>query len=365
MKTLYIFSRFFVGGLFVFSGLIKANDPVATSIKLKEYLEVFSFDISSVFHVFIPYTLYFSIFIIMLEVMLGTAACLGYKPKIIYSILLGLIVFFTFLTFYSAYFNKVTDCGCFGDFIKLSPWQSFTKDIILLVFIIVLFSKRNSIALSPIFRKHLIFASSGVVTFLLAIYAIEHLPYFDFRDYKVGNNIATLMESSEDPKFLYLFKKDGKEMWSGKYLSSDDGYEYLKYKVVNEKESTPKIQDFGIWSHNSDITKEVLNGNKLLILFHSIEKANPQNIDRVRDLINSLEGRVETLAISSSDKIISESFRHEYQLPITFYSADATLLKTMIRSNPGTMLLKNGLIKGKWHYNDTPPARKVLSLLQE
>ncbi len=128
----------FVGLLFIFSGLIKINDPVGTAIKLEEYFEVFSSDFSSIFHVFIPYALYLSIFLSALEIILGVALLLRWKLKQILISLLVIIVFFTFLTFYSAYFNKVTDCGCFGDAIKLTPWESFTKDIVLLVMIVIL-----------------------------------------------------------------------------------------------------------------------------------------------------------------------------------------------------------------------------------
>ena len=121
--------RFLVGGLFIFSGLIKINDPVGTAIKMEEYFEVFSTDFGSFFHAFVPYALPIAIFLCVLEVVLGLAIILNYRTNISIIVLLLLLAFFTFLTFYSAYFNKVTDCGCFGDAIKLTPWQSFYKDI--------------------------------------------------------------------------------------------------------------------------------------------------------------------------------------------------------------------------------------------
>src|SRR4051812_527855 len=122
------FSRIFVGVLFIFSGLIKLNDPVGTKIKMEEYFEVFSEDFGSFFHYFIPYALEIGFIMIVLEIVLGVAVLLYYKMDITTKVLLALMVFFTFLTFYSAYFDKVTDCGCFGDAIKLTPWQSFWKD---------------------------------------------------------------------------------------------------------------------------------------------------------------------------------------------------------------------------------------------
>ena len=135
MKYLIHISRIFVGALFIFSGLIKLNDPIGFSFKLEEYFGVTVLDLP----LFEPYALVIAIFVVVFEVLLGVFLLIGYKPKFTVWSLLGMIIFFTFLTFYSAYYNKVTDCGCFGDAIKLTPWESFTKDIILLVFIIILF----------------------------------------------------------------------------------------------------------------------------------------------------------------------------------------------------------------------------------
>ena len=144
MKIIKEFARYVAGALFIFSGIIKVNDPVGTAIKLEEYFQVFASDIAPFFEWFVPAALVLSVVLSVLEVVLGTALVIGYRMKLTAWILLAIIVFFTFLTFYSAYFNKVTDCGCFGDAIKLTPWQSFYKDIILLILIAVIFWKRNT-----------------------------------------------------------------------------------------------------------------------------------------------------------------------------------------------------------------------------
>ena len=143
MRIIDQFSRFFVGILFIFSGLIKLNDPIGTRIKLEEYFEVFSVDFAAFFEIFVPFAMQIGMFLIILEVILGVALLFNYRMNITTWVLLLLILFFTFLTFYSAYFNKVTDCGCFGDAIPLTPWQSFTKDVILIVFIGHLFWYRD------------------------------------------------------------------------------------------------------------------------------------------------------------------------------------------------------------------------------
>jgi len=136
MKYLVHISRVLVGVLFIISGLIKLNDPLGFSYKLQEY---FSADVLNI-PFLEPYALAISVLVVVFEVVLGVFLLIGYKPKLTVWSLLLMIVFFTFLTFYSAYFDKVKDCGCFGDALKLTPWESFTKDIILLFFVLILFA---------------------------------------------------------------------------------------------------------------------------------------------------------------------------------------------------------------------------------
>ena len=139
MRVFYFFLKYLVGSIFIFSGAIKINDPVGTQIKLEEYFSIFSTEFTSTFEIFVPYALVISVFLCTLEIIIGVALIINYRIRLISKILLSLIIFFTFLTFYSAYFNKVTDCGCFGDAIKLTPWQSFYKDLILLSFSIIIY----------------------------------------------------------------------------------------------------------------------------------------------------------------------------------------------------------------------------------
>ena len=171
-------SLILVGGLFIFSGLIKLNDPIGTAIKLEEYFEVFSSDIASFFHVFVPLALPMAVIFVVLEVALGVAVLFRIRMQLTTLILMLLIVFFTFLTFYSAYFDKVTDCGCFGDAIKLTPWQSFYKDLVLLVLAIYLFVRRKKIF--PVFNAligDVVAISITVLCVFTSIYAIRHLPF--------------------------------------------------------------------------------------------------------------------------------------------------------------------------------------------
>lgn len=365
MNSITVTARYLVGILFIISGLIKVNDPVGTQIKLEEYFEVFSSDIWSGFHAFIPFALFLSVFLSVLEVVLGVALLARFKMKLTTTILLVLIVFFTFLTFYSAYFNKVTDCGCFGDALKLTPWQSFTKDVILLILILILFFNRGKIARegekNPTARAAWV-VGTAVVCIGIAWYAIEHLPFIDFRAYKKGNNIGQLMQPSEEYRYSYIMVRGGEEFEFEQYPDAKEGYEYKEIRLENP-EAQPKITDFAVWNNEGDYTEQVLQGPKLLVVVHSTQKVDTENVEEIKQLTDALEG-VGSLVLTSSDEASYEAFRHEYQLAVPYYFADATLLKTMIRSNPGIILLKDGTVVKKWHHNDVPSPEAVKELLK-
>lgn len=364
-RIIDIFSRVFVGGLFIFSGLIKINDPIGTKIKLQEYFEVFSSDFGSFFELFIPLALPLGMILIVLEVVLGVAVLINFKMKKTTWILLGLMVFFTFLTFYSAYFNKVTDCGCFGDAIPLNPWQSFYKDLILIVFVLHLFWYRNTY--EPMLRTRsgtTVVLLTGVISTLIGIYAIRHLPYIDFRPYKVGNSIPQKMIADESPKLEYTFKKDGKEVISDKYLMPADGYEYLTSRVTNEKASTPKITDYQLVSKDGeDFTDFSFQGLKLFLLYYDVSYDDKDNLKKLSDLVDNMNSAITPMILTSAGEQDMENYRHEYQLAVPYYFTDATVLKAMIRSNPGIMLLKDGVVLGKWHYNDIPNIEEINGLI--
>jgi uncharacterized membrane protein YphA (DoxX/SURF4 family) len=363
-KIIDQFSRFFVGGLFIFSGLIKLNDPIGTQIKLEEYFEVFSADFGSFFHFFIPYALPIGMILIVLEVALGVAVLIYYRMNITATVLLVLIIFFTFLTGYSHFLDKVTDCGCFGDAIKLTPKESFIKDLILLVFVLHLFWYRKSYtSVLRTLEGHVVIILVTVLSFFLGIYAVSHMPFIDFRAYRIGNNIPEQMQPQEQPEIEYLFEKDGKEVRSPKYLTEDDGYKYKSSEVLNPNKIIPKITDYAVSNTDGDdVTQNTFEGAKLLFIIYDVKKASLKNLDEIRQLTEPLDGKVEMMVLTSSLSADFEAFRHEHQLAIPYYFADATVLKTIIRSNPGITLWVNGNVKGMWHHNDTPSADEVLEL---
>lgn len=361
------FSRFFVGGLFIFSGLIKLNDPIGTKIKMEEYFEVFAEDFGSFFHYLIPYALEIGMIMIVLEIVVGVAVLIYYKMELTTKVLLGLMIFFTFLTFYSAYFNKVTDCGCFGDAIKLTPWQSFYKDLILMVFILHLFWYRKGY--TPVLRTregHAVIISVTLLGVFLGVYAIRHLPFIDFRAYRIGNKIPEQMQPEEQPVFEYVFirKDNGEEVHSEKYLTDTTLYKYQSVRQLNEDKTKAKITDYGVSSvEGEDVTQQTFQGAKLFLIIYDASLASVDNMDKIRQLVKDLDGKIEMMVLTASGTEQFEAFRHEHQLAVPYYFADATVLKTIIRSNPGITLWVDGTVKGMWHHNDTPTASEVLELI--
>lgn len=367
MKTLESIARYFVGALFIFSGLVKLNDPIGTEIKLEEYFEVFSADFAEFFIAFAPYALELGFILIVLEIVLGIAVLINFEMKKTLWVLVLMISFFTFLTFYSAYFNKVTDCGCFGDAIPLTPWQSFGKDVILVVLIAFLYFRRNSF--SPILSTRAGIWTISIATVLstfIGLYAIWHLPYIDFRAYKVGDNVATNMQPEEAAIYEYQFMKDGEIVYSQNYLSEADGFTYVDYRVINPKKSMPKITDYNVWNDDEgDFTERSLQGTRLFVIIVDAKNASDKNADKLSSLITENEDIADPIILTSSDYQSIEEYRHEHQLAAPYFYADGVVLKAMIRSNPGIMLLKDGSVLGKWHYNDVPGREELLTLLTQ
>ena len=374
MRFLFTISRYLVGLLFIFSGVIKINDPVGTQIKLQEYFEVFSSDFTPIFEIFIPYALILSVFLCTLEVVIGVALLINYQIKITSKITLGLILFFTFLTFYSAYFNKVTDCGCFGDAIKLTPWESFYKDIILLVlsgiivFIHPKLSNQKGYLYFKIFDninfKNGFIFSVTLICLIISYSAINFLPFIDFRAYKVGNYIPSLMEPSEELQYTYIMEKDGVTYEFDNY-PLDNSFEFKELKLLNP-EAEPKITDYSLWNKDGDYTNESFQGNKLFLIIHDVNKLDVENkklenfVSKLESLNNSISFWVEIVIITSSDEESINTFLKENDINLKTVYGDATVLKTIIRSNPGFFLMRNGLVKGKWHNNSFPDPKDIL-----
>jgi uncharacterized membrane protein YphA (DoxX/SURF4 family) len=361
--------RLLVGGLFIFSGLIKVNDPVGTAIKLEEYFDVFSNDIATFFYYLKPYALPLSVFLVVSEVVLGIMLLLGVRLKQTVWALATMILFFTFLTFYSAYFNKVTDCGCFGDAIKLTPWESFTKDVILLVLISFLFYFRNDLAKTTPKWANYAAIGSLMLSLGLAIYAIQNLPFIDFRAFKIGVSIPINMQQSGPFKFTYVMKKEEKliylthEDMTKLQSLQDEGYK-LDTSFISNPEVNPKISDFRVWTgDNEDQTEYLFQGNKVILLSSDLKKMSDSNLDKLTELFKSLEkAPVDLIFMAAADQKEIDAVISKMGWKIQGLQADATVVKTIMRANPGIMILKDGVVLNKYHHNNTPGALEVLDL---
>lgn len=399
--------RFLVGGLFIFSGLIKANDPVGFSIKLGEYFEVFGQGFSCdmklhdntgpdceknaaktttatvqqpkesfmkpVWEFFNKYSLFLAIVICAVEIVLGIFLLMGFQTKLTLWLLLAMIVFFSFLTFYSACCNKVTSCGCFGDAIKLTPWESFWKDLILLMLITALFVGMDNI--KPLLSNKMIFFGiiliGTVLSFWFPIHCWRHLPFIDFRPYKIGTNMYKGVQIPDpcvpevDSTILYYKNLQNGEVkaFSSKNYPWQDTLHWAWFctKNIVLKEGTCKkaIPDFSITNPvtGTDTTLDLLGmkGPQFMLIMYDIEKASHDPMGKINDFYALCsKNNVPFYALSAALDDQVAKFRTETKATYPVYVVDGTALKTAIRSNPGLMLLKDGVVVAMWHYNDFP-----------
>lgn len=358
MKALVSISRIFVGVLFIISGFIKLNDPLGFSYKLQEY---FGADVLNL-PFLEPYALGISVFVVVFEVVLGVFLLIGYQPKFTLWSLLLMIVFFTFLTFYSAYFDKVKDCGCFGDALKLTPWESFYKDLVLLILILILFFGREHI--KPIFAKlptTVIALLSFILSLWFGYHVLMHLPSIDFRAYKVGANIQEGMAIPDDaPKpvleYTWTFKVNGEEqeyVTNGSYPSVDGDYVGVETKVIDEG-YVPSIQDFSIESDSEDLTQQFLEVDKLIIIaMYDINKGEEEGMEKLKAFSDlAISKGYTVIGLSSSGDDAKQQIKSDYNLNFDFYLCDEKVVKTIVRSNPGVVKLNRGTVQQKVHWND-------------
>ncbi len=364
-------ARHLVGALFIFSGLIKLNDPMGFSFKLGDYFapDVLNLGFLS------DYTLPLALFIVILEVVLGVSLILGKWIKLTVWLLLLMIVFFTFLTFYSAYFNKVTDCGCFGDAIPLTPWQSFGKDVVLTVLIGIIFF--NQKYLKPLM-------SSGPINTILALslagciglgyYVLNHLPLKDFRAYAEGTSIIEGMKSAEElglepTQYATIYTLNNKE--SGETLKvsseeyvSDNWWQKEEWEIVKDASETvvlkegyePPIHDFIIDFNGTEVTDQVLAEDRIFLLIaYNLEKSDASAYERMNTFaLAAADEEIPFIGLTSSLPSVVQEKSEAWGTRFSFGIMDETTLKTIVRANPGIVLLEKGVIVKKWHHQDLP-----------
>ncbi|MCJ0741140.1 BT_3928 family protein [Pedobacter montanisoli] len=369
-KTLFQISKWITGLLFIFSGLVKINDPLGFGYKLQEYFEVFHISFLN------NWATGIAILLCVLEILLGAMLLLGFFRNFVSKGLLALIIFFTFLTFVSAAFKVVTSCGCFGDAIPLSPWQSFIKDLILLVLIVIIYKNRQLIQPVTENLKVQQKASIGIalVALLIGLYTYNFLPFIDFLPYKKGSSIPESMRMPQGApvdEYLIMYelknKKTGetKKMSDKEYLAQevwkDENWEVVgtpERKLIKEGYKV-KIKDLHISdTSGTDYTKELIENPyyNLVVVAYNLSDANEKAIGNVNALaLNAAEQfNIRTVLLTSSSAQDADAFSKRNKLFMEIFYADAVPLKSMVRANPGVLLLKNGIIVNKWHYNSLP-----------
>lgn len=362
-------ARILVGMLFVFSGLVKINDPLGFSYKLEEYFDVFHIGFLS------GLSLYLSIILCALEIIFGFALLIGARAVSVAWGLLLLIVFFAFLTFYSAYFKVVQSCGCFGDAIPLTPWQSFSKDIILLLLIVVLFVHRKNIR--PMFAPKMgdsLLLLTTVVSVGFGLYTYNFLPVVDFLPYKIGANIPDEMKTppgAQPDEYELTYNLKNKKTGATKIMTNTD---YIKtniwkdnnWQIIGQPESrlvktgfTPKIRDLNIQdAQGTNYNKELFSNPfySLMIIAYDLNKTDDEAINRLNAVAINLTANynIRTVLVTSNSPHDAEIFSKKHHLATEIFYADEVPLKTMVRANPGILLLKNGTVIHKWHYHSIP-----------
>lgn len=446
VTTATLVSRIVVGSVFVVSGLIKANDPVGFGIKLEEYFDENA--LGAFWVVFHDYALAISLLVSGVEVLLGLALLYGAQARLVSLTLLGMTIFFGWLTWFTASCNDaqmaamaageafervcVTDCGCFGDAMRgsvgrsLTPWESFYKDLGLFFMVVVIVYRAGQIKVNSgtidlvvlpsalaimllfggwlfgwMFPTYFFIAATLVYLFLrrlklsetryewvlagalailtygFAIYTYRHLPIKDFRPYAIGKNINEQMKSASElglkPTIyanMYRLKHDqtGEEMamnskeYLDKAIWKDENWKIVYTSpnpVLIERGYEPPIASFNIMDQDGfDIGEDLINDENysLAVVTYKVERATTgRAIEQLRALAAAADkAGLHMYALTSSGYDATEDFRHKHQLPIPFYTGDEVLLKTIIRSNPGLVLLRRGTIVHKWHANDLP-----------
>ena len=354
--------RFVLAAVFIFSGFVKAIDPLGTQYKIQDYLDAFGW--AGVFPEFVPFLA--SALLGILEFCLGVYLFFGIRRIIAPRAVVVVMAVMTPLTFWLALDNPVSDCGCFGDAVVLSNWETFWKNVVLLVMAVVVLKWRKRIFPLVTTRFDWLIALYGFIyIFCMIVYCYRELPVFDFRPYHVGADIrqGMVIPEGEEPteyETRFILRKDGIEEEFTLDNYPDSTWTFVDSRTVVKKQGyEPPIHDFSMMNHEDgeDITEQVLSDENytFLLASHQLGLADDSKIDLINELYDySLEyGYAFYCLTSSSDEDIME-WQVNTGAEYPFCLMDNITLKTMIRSNPGLILMKEGKIIRKWSVNNLP-----------
>lgn len=364
MKVILWILRIAVGLLFIFSGLVKANDPLGLTYKMNEFFEVWGMNFM------LNYSLGLSVCMIAFEIIAGFAMIVGNYFRLYVTLMLLLNIFFTFLTGYALYSGKIKECGCFGDCIKISNTATFYKDIALTGAVLFMWIFRYRVF--PIFNKSAINFSIVLLGAFLAIgsqwWVLHHLPYHDCLPYKVGNNIWEKMKPepwATEAEFAtsFVYEKNGvkQEFTAENYPWKDPSWKFVSSKSVEVKPATgqSEIHDFSLTDEDGeDITEDVMTAKGYVYIWFLREpaKAHIDNLDKIKALAKTAaERKIPFYVACSAGRDICETYQEAWNMKdIPFLIIDGTVSKTVMRTNPGLMLLRDGVVQNKWSYKDYP-----------
>lgn len=365
--------RFVLAVVFIFSGFVKAIDPLGTQYKIQDYLDAFGW--TDVFPESIPFIA--AALLGMLEFCLGVYLFFGIRRIIAPRAVVAVMAIMTPLTFWLALDNPVSDCGCFGDAVVLTNWETFGKNVVLLAMSLVVLKWRKRIFPLATTRFDWLIALYGFLyIFCMTIYCYRHLPIFDFRPYYVGADIRQGMEipeGKEPTEFetRFVLQKDGVEKEFTLENYPDSTWTFVDSKtVVKKKGYEPPIHDFSMirYEDGEDITEQVLADERytFLLVAHQLEQASDSRIDLINELYDyCLEyGYTFYCLTSSSDEDILK-WQEDTGAEYPFCLMDNITLKTMVRSNPGLILLKKGVVIHKWNIVDFPDEYQLSRSLEE
>ena len=368
MKLIANLSRILVGIVFMFSGFVKGVDPLGFGYKLEDYFIAFNWP------VFIPFALFFSIALCTLEFSIGVMLVLNLRMKLTSWLLLLMMVFFTCLTLNDAISNPVPDCGCFGDAIKLTNWQTFYKNLVLLPLAILVFIYRKKFKPFTSDNKQWAIALLFVTLFAGFSYrCYSHLPSIDFTEWKIGHKLYP--ENPKPAKYYLTYKNkqtgEEKEYLSPNYPYNDSVW-MAKWEFVSQRVEDPNtyygksliITD----TAGNNVTESIIQnpGYQLIVNSYDLSKADRDAFVRLNSFCAKAfaDGIPAAVLVSAENEQIKK-FVAENKLQLDFYTTDDIVLKTIVRSNPGLLLLKNGVILKKWHYNDFPTYEEFKKSLVE
>lgn len=369
-------ARILLGLTFIFSGFVKGIDPLGSMYKFTDYFNAFQ----------MPWliNLAFGLGILLAaaEFFLGIAMLFNFFIRITSWFMLAFMIFFTGLTFILALTNPVTDCGCFGDALVITNWQTFYKNLVLIALAIYVFRERKNFASKngPVLSIALT-AMTMTFYFYLVSYSYNHLPIIDFSPYKVGVNIPEAMKIPEGaPKAIYenhliyrnLKSGEEKQFTEANYPWQDTlNWRFVKMgeqKLV-QKGYTPPIHDFRIeTAQGEDVRDFFLYDEKgtFVVIASNLQKTNKKGMQEIAKLHAAAKQKgYNFIALTSSSPDSFDTFKAETGANFDFFNTDEITLKTIIRCNPGLLLLKKGTILGKYHYNDIPKPEDLEDQIQK